>query len=197
LRFNLAAYYNLYENFILTFDNVGFDAEDLMLFQSRNIGSATIYGVEAKAEVPFGYADVLQGFSVLATFGYSEGVDEDTDQPIDTVDPLQIGGALKYVDRKDRWGAELAMLWVNRQERVSEPSEPDFIQFVPPDYFRVDLKGFVHITEYVTLTAGIYNLTNEKYWEWQDVRGLSATLPDIERYAQPGINLRASLTVRF
>jgi outer membrane receptor protein involved in Fe transport len=49
----------------------------------------------------------------------------------------------------------------------------------------------------VTFTAGLYNLTNVQAWRYQDVRGLSTTTTDIDRYTLPGINARLALNIKF
>jgi hemoglobin/transferrin/lactoferrin receptor protein len=55
----------------------------------------------------------------------------------------------------------------------------------------------MHLGEHVKLNAGIYNVTDEKYWEWADVRGRPATDVAIDRYTRPGRNVSASLKVEF
>jgi hemoglobin/transferrin/lactoferrin receptor protein len=47
------------------------------------------------------------------------------------------------------------------------------------------------------LRAGVFNLTDEKYWWWNDVRGLSSTSVVTDAYSQPGRNASVSLSVRF
>jgi hemoglobin/transferrin/lactoferrin receptor protein len=40
---------------------------------------------------------------------------------------------------------------------------------------------------------GLFNLTDETYWEWANVRGISATSPTRDRYTSPGFAAAASL----
>jgi hemoglobin/transferrin/lactoferrin receptor protein len=47
------------------------------------------------------------------------------------------------------------------------------------------------------LTAGVYNLTDEKYWNWSDVRGVAATSAVLDAYTQPGRSVRVSMTADF
>ena len=49
---------------------------------------------------------------------------------------------------------------------------------------------------------GLYNLTDEKYWDYYSARGLSnattpANLAEIQRYVQPGINGFVSVSLSF
>ena len=56
------------------------------------------------------------------------------------------------------------------------------------DRFPLDL-----ITDGVTLNAGLFNLTDKKYWQWGDVRGLTENSPSLDRYTQPGRYAAANL----
>jgi len=47
------------------------------------------------------------------------------------------------------------------------------------------------------INAGVFNLTDEKYWDWSDVRGRSANDAAIDRYTRVGLNASAGATVRF
>jgi len=49
----------------------------------------------------------------------------------------------------------------------------------------------------LTARAGVFNLTDETYAYWNDVRGLSATAVSRDAYTQPGRNLSLSLTYDF
>ena len=45
--------------------------------------------------------------------------------------------------------------------------------------------------------AGIFNLTDETYSYWQEVRGLSATSTVADAYTRPGRNASISLSFQF
>ena len=68
---------------------------------------------------------------------------------------------------------------------------------MPDSYFVVDLIAYANLSKYVTANFGIYNLTDQHYFVWQDVIGLPTTRSDIGRFAQPGIYVKAGLTIRF
>jgi len=48
----------------------------------------------------------------------------------------------------------------------------------------------------VTLRGGVLNLTDQKYFEWQNVRERSATDPTIDRYSSPGVRALLELMAR-
>ena len=61
----------------------------------------------------------------------------------------------------------------------------------------VDLTGRWSLGDRAVLRAGVFNLFDQKYWWWSDVRGLSTASTVTDAYTQPGRNAGASLTVRF
>ncbi len=212
VAFSLAGYYNRYQNFIESFAPAGFNPiTGFLLFQSQNIGRAEIYGFEAKAEVFFGYfTKSLNGFSFLTSVGAAHGNDLVNHTGLNSVDPLKFINALRYTSSNKIWGADLIATYVSRKGNVfygppattppalpvgSNPLESG--QFVPPSYFSLDAIGYAKITKYVTVNLGVYNLTNSKYWIWQDVIGLPVNRVDLGRFTQPPINVKASVTMRF
>jgi hemoglobin/transferrin/lactoferrin receptor protein len=61
----------------------------------------------------------------------------------------------------------------------------------------LDLTGYFNITDAATLRFGVFNLTDETYSWWSDVRGLDVTNAGRDAYTQPGINASASISYRF
>jgi hemoglobin/transferrin/lactoferrin receptor protein len=47
------------------------------------------------------------------------------------------------------------------------------------------------------LRGGVFNISNEKYALWSDVRGLAATSFVTDAYTRPGRNASASISFRF
>ena len=197
VKFSVAGYYNRYHDFIETFADAGIDpVTGLIVFQSQNLSRAEIYGVEAKMDLPLGaYAACLNGFSFRNSVGYTVGTDLVNDVGLNSVDPLKVISSLRYDSPNNKWGAELVGTYVNRKRRVNFLTSPD--QFVPGSYYSLDLIAYANLSKYVTMNIGVYNLTDQRYFVWQDVIGLSATRTDIGRFAQPGIYAKAGFTIRF
>ena len=61
----------------------------------------------------------------------------------------------------------------------------------------LDLSGYLNLTKNLRASAGVYNLTDRQYWFWQDVRELDRGRADLQRFAQPGLNTRVTLTASF
>ena len=68
---------------------------------------------------------------------------------------------------------------------------------MPAGVTLLDLAGYVNFTKNLRASAGLYNLTDRQYWYWQDVRELDRGRADLQRFAQPGVNARVTLTLSF
>jgi hemoglobin/transferrin/lactoferrin receptor protein len=194
---NLAAFYNYYTDFIESFRQVGGTGApgDPILFQSTNLSSAEIFGVEFKGETSLGFiSEALGNFSVIGNAAYIQGYDGQSKQPLASIDPFKLVTGLRY--RRDTWQVELISTFFARQNRSA--STPGAVQqFEVPSAFTLDLVGRWQVTKNVSINAGLYNLTNEKYWRHQDVRGIATNRADLDRFTQPGISGRVAVTVLF
>lgn len=194
---NAAAFYNYYRDFIQTFSQVGGAGVpgNPTIFQSTNLSTAEIYGLEFKGDTDLAFlSESLGNFSVFGNAAYIQGYDGQNKQPLASVDPFKLVTGLRF--RRETWQVELISTFFSRQNR-SSAAAAGLRQFEVPSAFTLDLVGRWQIAKNVTLNAGIYNLTNTKYWRHQDVRGIDAARADLDRFTQPGISGRVALTVLF
>lgn len=194
---NFAGYYNHYENFINTFMQVGGTGApgNPIIYQSTNLSSAEIYGLEFKGDTTFGFIhESLGNFGAFTNAAYSQGWDGQNKQPLASVDPFKLVTGLRY--RRETWQVELISTYY--AHKGSTNSTPGGInQFKTPSALTLDLVARWQLSKNITLTAGLYNLTNQKYWLYQNVRGVDSSNPGLDRYTQPGINGRVALSVIF
>jgi hemoglobin/transferrin/lactoferrin receptor protein len=195
LRLEFNGFYNNYDDFIQSFAAVGVDpVSGILVYQSQNLGRVRIYGAEAKTIVPLQL--VSPGMSALTwqtAIGYAHGTDLQTDQPLDTIDPLRIVTGLDLQPASAPWKAALTVTWTDAKDRV----DPAANLYLPGAWLTLDLIGELKLGEHLRINAGIYNLTDEKYHEWADVRGRPASDAAIDRYTRPGRSLSASVKVEF
>jgi hemoglobin/transferrin/lactoferrin receptor protein len=193
-----AVFYNYYQNFIETLAFVGGTGTpaDPTIFQSRNLSSAQIYGLELKGETPLDCIhSSLADFVLWGNAAYTEGYDFQNNQPLNTIDPFRLVTGIRY--EQPTWQVGLITTFIARQNRTGSVAGAA-PQFETPSAFTVDLVGAWQICENIRLTAGLYNLTNESYLLYQDVRGLGPAVPGgIDRFTQPGINGRVAVTITF
>jgi hemoglobin/transferrin/lactoferrin receptor protein len=199
LDFSLTGFYNRYQNFIERFANVGttttlVPGSSVTLFQSRNAADAQIYGLELSGQYRFDPDGT--GFSLIGSAGWTVGDNLTTDRPLEEVQPFKAVAGLRYRGAEKRWGADLIATFV-AEPRLADNRVNN--AFTPKPYTVLDLVGFYHISPSTTFNLGVYNLTNARYFDYQDVRTLvNAPAPfDIDRFAQPGISVRTGLNFKF
>lgn len=194
--FDVAVFYNKYRDFINE-DAIQPASSNEAVFQANNIRHATIKGVEVKGRLNLDSFGAPQGLYTQGSLAYLYGRNEDTGQPINSVNPLTGVFGLGY--EQDNYGGLLSWTLVKRKTRVDNSNfhAPDgsSSQFKTPGFGLVDLTGFYKVTEDVTLSGGLYNLADKKYWLWDDVRGYDGvgeagvTAPaSLDRLTQPGRN---------
>lgn len=187
--FQLAGFYNRYRNFIAT--QVVGTVGGLQQFQYGNISSVEIAGVEARGEWR-----ITPQWAMRGALAYAHGENLDTGEPVDGVDPLRgvLGLAWRApVDgRLAGLGAEANVTGALRNTRVSSA---EF--FRTPAYAVLDLALHYDLGQRLTVNAGLFNVTNTKYFLTADTVGLAATSPVVDLYAQPGRYAAVNLIARF
>lgn len=161
-------------------------------FQSQNVTRARIEGVEARAEAALG-----AGWRAKLGVAATRGDDRSRGVPLNSVDPAKGVASLAWegaVPFARIAGAELHLTHVARKTRIDTTRGT---LFATPSYTTADLTAFAELGGGVTLTAGIFNLADRKYWLWSDVRGVLNPGVTIDRYTQPGRTFAASVAVRF
>ncbi|GAB6407721.1 TonB-dependent receptor [Pseudomonas sp. MHK4] len=198
--FDVAVFYNKYRDFID--ENAITPGYTETTFQSNNIKHATIKGLELKGRLNLDTFGAPGGLYTQGSVAYLYGRNDDSGEPLNSVNPLTGVFGLGY--DQDQYGALLSWTLVKRKTRVDSTSfnTPDgtSTQFKTPGYGVLDLAGFYKVTDDLTVNAGLYNLTDKKYWQWDDVRGYdsvgeaSVTQPaNLDRLTQPGRNFAINL----
>ncbi|MCK6452058.1 MAG: TonB-dependent hemoglobin/transferrin/lactoferrin family receptor [Alphaproteobacteria bacterium] len=183
--FSIGAFYNLFRNYI-EFQQVGVTPQGLLQFQSRNIESVHIYGIEGKGEWRF-----LQEFGLFGSAAFARGINYDTNRPLDSVAPLTFVAGLRY-DNADGWGAQLAGKKAFAHDRVSDPT-----YFRAPGYAIADVTGYYEVLPDFTFNAGVQNILDHKYWVSRDVVGVANTSTTVDRFSQPGRTFFVNATFRW
>lgn len=179
----VAMFYNQYDDFIeqVTTPAAGYYIGQ---FQWVNIDQATIRGAEASGELQLNSFGLPAGSRLLGSIAYARGKNEENGQPLNSIDPLKAVFGLAYDDPAGHYGGALNWTLVQAKERIDDSEVTD--QYATPGYGTLDLNGWVQLTEEVSLNAGLYNLTDKKYWQWGDVQGLTSASASLDRYTQPG-----------
>lgn len=164
------------------------------VFQSINVGNATISGFEIKGVMDWG--KVADG-KLSTPFGYGQtrGKDKTTGRPLNSIDPAKLHVGVKY--ETAAWDVRLDAIRHSAKKSSDVFVAAPATQFVVPAATTLDLSGQWRISKKLRINAGIANLTDKKVWNWSDVRGLSATSAVADAYTQPGRHFNVSLVADF
>ena len=201
-NFDVALFYNKYRDFIDE-DNAALGPSGT-IFQPGNIKRATIKGMEVKGRLNLDAFGAPQGLYTKGAIAYAHGRNDETGQPLNSVNPLKGVFGLGY--DQQNYGALVSWTLVKKQNRVDSATffTPTGIKangpFKTPGFGVVDLTGFYKVTDDLTVNGGLYNLTDKKYWNWDDVRSYDGvgeagvTSPaSLDRLTQPGRNFAINL----
>jgi outer membrane receptor protein involved in Fe transport len=161
-------------------------------FQFVNTDRATLYGFESYAE-----ADVLDWLTPFATASYVRGTDQTrgdrfpfdpAKEPLPGIPPFEARLGFRVHEPGDapRWGVETSVRLVSRQDRAALTlgEQPT------PSFHVIDLRSYVMPTNYLTVSAGVENLTDEFYREHLDLRTGRGVF-------QPGRNFYVAAELRY
>ncbi|KKA04707.1 TonB-dependent receptor [Pseudomonas ogarae] len=198
--FDVAVFYNKYRDFIN--EDAITPGDDQLTFQSNNIKHATIKGAEVKGRLDLDVFGAPKGLYTQGSVAYLYGRNNDTGEPLNSINPLTGVFGLGY--DQDRYGTLLSWTLVRKKDRVDDSNfnSPDGVssQFKTPGFGILDLSGFYKVTDDVTVSGGLYNLTDKKYWLWDDVRGYDSvgeaavlSPANLDRLTAPGRNFAVNL----
>jgi hemoglobin/transferrin/lactoferrin receptor protein len=199
LSFQLVGFKGDYDNFISQQVVDGsFTPQDPAVFQFVNFNAVEIEGIEARGEVKLD-----NGLTARVALAYANGDiinPGGTRTPLDTIDPFNLVAGLGYRAPSGRLGGELILTHNTRKSADELERAPDGTDlFVRPDGSTIiDLTAFYAVTDRLKLRAGLFNLTNETYTLWSDVRGLRVASANIaDAFTRPGRNVSLSASYRF
>ena len=173
----------------------GFTPQNPAIFQYVNFSGADIYGAEAAFEVRLG-----AGFTVNTAASYAKGDATNSagvETPLPSVDPIKVVSGFEWRESADRFGAELFATYSDKKSPSRAGACGSAPCFLPDSFVVFDVVGWWKITDAVTARAGVFNLSDEKYWWWSDVRGVGANLTFLDAYSQPGRSATVSVAMQF
>ena len=172
-----------------------------------NRGEVTVKGAEFEGQWLLGDA-----WSLRAVYAHSQGEMQNGD-PLQSISPDRGVLGLRYAAPGGRWSVtgNLTHALAKRRKDAELTPNGDYFQNPSPDFLSdaytvFDLTGNVSITDHLRLTAGVYNLFDEKYYLWSRIRMVNegtntlygyVTGEGIGRYSEPGRNFRVTLAYTF
>ena len=197
LDLSISAYDNRYSNFIESRTVIGFNpATNLLEFQATNIDDVSIRGVDAQVQWYLGETfSGLDDWQLRLSASAQNSENKATGQELESVLPAQSVIGIQYKTIEDPWRLELVATHTGSANSFTngEDSSP---LFIAPSYVTWDILGHYQLTETIRLNAGVFNITDEKYWLASEVRGRDAQ-DNLERFTAPGRNASVNVIMSF
>ena len=197
MRLNTTAFATHYDDFIdqVVVSGTGVPGVDPLVYQYVNLTEVDIRGLEARADI---YWD--NGFSLIGSAAYAEGeqTTEGRRTELASVDPVKVVAGLNYAAPSGVWGGSATVTWSGKKDDATYGGLGcGSACYLGNSFTLLDLTAYWNVTERATLRAGAFNVFDETYGWWSDVRGLGATSTVKDAYTQPGRNFGVSLTLRL
>ncbi|MCH9696324.1 MAG: TonB-dependent hemoglobin/transferrin/lactoferrin family receptor [Gammaproteobacteria bacterium] len=186
----LSAFRTRYEDFIESKINLGVDpVTGFTMFQSQNLAETEIEGIEAGWDSRFGDDE---RFGIDGSAYYARGENKVSGQPLNSVGPSQGVLGFTWYARNERRQLRLKGTFTAAYDRRDETAGE---LFKPAGHAVFDAYLTQKIGNNAIVRAGLHNLTDRTYWNWSDVRGMSATDSILPFLAQAGRSASLSLNV--
>ncbi|MBN9481148.1 MAG: TonB-dependent hemoglobin/transferrin/lactoferrin family receptor [Bordetella sp.] len=198
LSLQATAFRTEYDDFInqVVVRGTGRPGVDPLIYQYVNLTTVEIWGLEARGDIHWG-----NGFSTIVAASFADGEQETDGQrgALTSVDPIKLVGGLNYAAPSGVWGGGATVTW---SDRKSNHECGGGLCWPGERFTLLDVTAFWNVTERATLRAGAFNVFDEKYAWWSDVRGLSRPAvggvpATLDAFTQPGRNFGVSLSVRL
>ena len=181
------------ENVVVVNGNMTSPANALV-YQTRNVSDARISGFEVKGDMDWGRFGEGQ-LSTPFAYGQAKGRNRTTNKGLNSVDPAKFNAGVRY--STVGWEVRMDVTHHAAKKADDVDAATAIAQFVTPSATTLDLSGQWRIRKDLRLNVGIFNLTDKKYWNWADVRGVASNSNVLDAYTQPGRNVRVSLVADF
>ena len=129
-------------------------------------------------------------------FSWSEGNNLTDKVPLETIVPVTNRASIGFQGKNDRWLVSAGMVYSGRP-RLSSEYQNTIPYFIPSTSLIFGLEAYWRINKSVSLNASLNNITNERYYNFQDVRGRDGSSKDIVRFSQPERNIQVGAVFAF
>lgn len=214
--YRVGVFFSKYDNFIdyesRTGINTNTGLEDPDGFDLPvNANDVDMKGVELSMYLDLNQAfGMSQGLTTHIQAAYTDGENGNGD-PVYSVQPYSLSWILSYIDPNGNWGVNLYTTHTSGKKDGDSYFTEDDGSRTYPLYLSntatvIDVTTFYELSSNFKLTAGIYNLTDKEYYNWDSVRfvdqgdlrpGIGVTDDGIKRYSEPGRYFELGLKYEF
>ncbi|SPU44347.1 Transferrin-binding protein 1 precursor [Brevundimonas diminuta] len=198
LSLQTTAFRTEYDDFInqVVVRGTGRPGVDPLIYQYVNLTTVKIWGLEARGDIHWD-----NGFSTIVAASFADGEQETEGErgALTSVDPIKLVGGLNYAAPSGVWGGSATVTW---SDKKSNHGCGGGLCWPGERFTLLDVTAYWNVAERATLRAGVFNVFDEKYAWWSDVRGLNrpavgASPATLDAFTQPGRNVGVSLSVRL
>jgi hemoglobin/transferrin/lactoferrin receptor protein len=192
---SLTGFTGRYEDFIEQVQVAGsFTPTDPAIYQYVNLSGVKIRGIEGRTEL-----ELIAGLTFNASVSYSHGDAEvnGAESPLSSIEPLKWVAGLDWNAPGGRYGTQLVAVHSQGKSAARAGITCTGGCLLPESFTAFDALAWWKVTDRVSLRAGVFNLTDEKYFWWSDVRGVASTATFGDAFSQPGRNASVSLSMQL
>lgn len=197
-QFSLTLFHTDFDDFIESRVLIGRDPQSGdLLFQSRNIERAKIYGADLRYTQDLSaWNSALQGWTLDLAAYWAEGENRASGAPLNSIAPPQAVAGITWTSADAAWdaGATLTLTAAKSADDIDMSAAP---RFATPGWTTIDLTAGWRPQDRLEFRAGLFNLTDETYWRWLDVANLAANDPMIPLLSRPGRSYSLSARISF
>ena len=193
-KFKISAFVNKYSNFIQQFvgatNTSGGAFNGYTDYKSINVEKAEISGYEFSYK--YFLKDNREGINLFTNLAYSEGDNTTDNVPLTSINPFEIKYGIGFNSANNKFSSKLTNTHVGKARVASGTTT-----FVPDAYTVTDLELAYNPNKTSKFTAGVYNIFDNTYYNYQDVQGLATSLSNLTKYSQPGTHFRVGFKLNF
>ena len=198
LDFSLVSFISKYEDLIEDKSTrTGTDCTALIrrpcdVIVPSNVEDAEIWGIELNSE--YNFKEDKTGFTLISSVAYSRGDDTSgtEDKELTSIEPFKAILGLRYTDVDNKWSTELTNTYVG-DARTTTALEDN----PSKSYSVLDLTSVFNVNERLSVDLGIFNLNDTRYFNYSTVKSQNSSSADVNRFSEPGRNVKAGFKFIF
>ncbi|MGP8306781.1 TonB-dependent hemoglobin/transferrin/lactoferrin family receptor [Vibrio sp. YIC-376] len=190
-KFELTGFITQYKDFIDSENLVSVDP-DKDRFTIVNRDEVNISGVEFSSTLLLDESfSAPKGMYTKIYVTYLDSEDKSTGKELESVAPLSSVFGLGYDNDEHQFGALASLKLSAKKDNWADEDQID-----SSGYGVMDVTAYYTPVRDLTISAGLFNALDKKYWTYQDVRGLDSS-DNKDFYSQPGRNWGVSVDYQF
>jgi len=170
------------------------------VYQYVNFTQVEVVGLEGKANL---YWDNGVNARFAGAWAEGDSISAGVPTALSTIDPVKLVFGLGYDQPAGVWGGQAVVTWSAAKDSADTTglgcfnANPALGCAVGQDFALLDLTAYWNVTDQVTARVGVFNVFDETYSWWSDIRGVTATSAVRDAYTQPGRNVGLTLSLRL